>query len=94
MKTASVTTNYGVCDKLTDINEKINCLKPIIIKNRDINSCNSLFTTDSEKKDCIKNISYSYDRKMIEDAYNKKDLSICDKIYKEESKANCKKMSF
>lgn len=94
MTISKKTNKYEICEKLSDFDEKIECLKPIIIKNRNIYACNDIFTKDNEKDDCIKNMSYSFDKQMVKDAFRNKDLSICEKIYKENTRTKCTQMSF
>lgn len=94
LKTAIQQTNANLCKTLSTYNEKETCAINIIEKNYDISICNSLFTTKIEQDKCIKNATYLMNRAIINEAYTKKNLSLCDKLTDENLKKQCKSMTF
>lgn len=86
--------NADECKKLSDYANKENCIKKIILEKKDLNLCNSVFSNKTEQTNCIKNISYDFNRDIINEAYTKKDLSLCEKILDQNIKTQCKSMTF
>lgn len=82
------------CQKLSTYSQKEQCSKKIILENKDISICNKVFSNSEEQKKCRDNISYDFDRMIINEAFDKKNLSLCDKLVNTEAKSQCKQMQF
>lgn len=91
---SSNNTNASLCTTLSNYSDKESCLKKVILARKDLSLCNSVFTDKTEQEKCVKNISYDYNRNIINEAYVKKDLSLCDKLTTSELKTQCKSMTF
>lgn len=91
---SSNNTNASLCTSLTNYSDKESCLKKVILAKKDLSLCNSVFNKKEEQEKCIKNISYDFNRNIINEAYVKKDLSLCDKLTTSELKTQCKSMTF
>lgn len=91
---SSDNTNASLCITLSNYSDKENCLKKVILAKKDLSLCNSVFNKKEEQEKCIKNISYDFNRNIINEAYVKKDLSLCDKLTTTELKTQCKSMTF
>ena len=74
--------------------KKINCLSPVVKELKDITLCSKVFTDKSEQERCYNKLSWSYDRMIIAEAFEKKDLSLCDKLYNKSLVSQCKSMKF
>lgn len=82
------------CSLLDTYYDKESCIKNIILDTNNIDLCLSFFKNSDEQVSCYKNISYDFNRDIINEAYTKKDLSICDSIKIETIKNQCKSMKF
>lgn len=82
------------CKKLSSYADKESCVKKIIISEKNINLCLNVFSKKEEQDSCYKNVSYELNRKIIQEAYDKKDLSLCEKLTTQELKSQCKTMKF
>jgi len=91
---ASKISDTSKCSLLETYYEKQACLKNIIVSNKNLDLCKSFYTTTDEQISCIKNVSYDFNREIINEAFTKKDLSICDKIIDDATKKQCKSMTF
>lgn len=81
------------CFSISEYNEKIKCVENKAMENKNIKVCDEYFLW-AEIKKCYKDISYVYDKFIIREAFMKKDLNICEKVYNEKVKLQCKKMTF
>jgi len=88
------TSDTSKCSTLWTYSEKESCLKNIILNTKNIDLCLSFFTKVEEQNSCFKNVSYDFNREIINEAFTKKDLSICDKIKDQIVKNQCKNMTF
>ncbi|EKE28505.1 MAG: hypothetical protein ACD_3C00051G0008 [uncultured bacterium (gcode 4)] len=93
-KTATSTNNYNLCVNLKELWKIVDCIAPIVTKNKDISICSKVFPTKENQDRCYNLLSVDYDRMMIQDAYSTKNLSLCDKLYNKTSIAQCKSMKF
>lgn len=82
------------CSTLETYYEKESCLKNVILNTNNIDLCLSFFKKPEEQTSCFKNVSYDFNRDIINEAFTKKDLSICEKIKDQMVKDQCKSMTF
>lgn len=82
------------CKGLETYIDKENCIKNVIINTKKIDLCLSFFTKDEEKNTCYKNVSYDYNRAIINEAFQKKNLTLCESLTTTELKTQCKSMKF
>ncbi|MCK9272572.1 hypothetical protein M0P65_03425 [Candidatus Gracilibacteria bacterium] len=94
LNTAITSSNSDLCKTLDSGTEKENCVRSIAVKTKNLSLCTSIITTKVEQDKCIKNTSYELNRAIIIEAYQKKDLSICEKLTDSTLKTQCKSMKF
>lgn len=87
-------TSADTCKTFTTYTEKEACIKKVALSSQNINICSTFFTKKDEQSKCLKNIAYDFNRDIISKAFEKKDLSLCDKITDANIKAQCKTMKF
>jgi len=93
LKKASTSTDGSLCKELAYYNEKEACLRPMILKTKNIKLCDIL-NDPSEQSRCVKNITYELNRFIIDEAYTKKDLTICDQLQDVTIRKQCKAITF
>lgn len=87
-------SSSDACKTLTAYSEKETCLKKLVLKNKDMSLCGKFFTSKDEQSKCYKNIAYDFNRALITEAFEKKDLTLCEKITDTSVKSQCKSMKF
>ncbi|EKE28975.1 MAG: hypothetical protein ACD_2C00258G0015 [uncultured bacterium (gcode 4)] len=93
-KTAISTNNYNLCSGLNELWKIVDCISPIVTKNKDISICSKVFTTKENQDRCFNLLSIDYDRMIIREAFTTKNLSLCDKLYNKTTITQCKAMKF
>lgn len=94
ISSSSKESDIDKCNSFETFYEKQSCLKNIILNTSNIGLCKSFYSDVEDQTNCTKNVAYDYNRKVINEAFTKKDLSICDKLLDESSKKQCKSMTF
>lgn len=81
------------CSKLATFELRISCLNPIVMAQKDITLCRYSGTSDEQKR-CNNLIGYDLDKSILNEAYLKKDVTLCDKLSDKSLVASCKSMKF
>lgn len=91
---SSTNTDLNLCNSLDWFTNKEECVKNIALQKKDVNVCNIIFKSKDEQQKCVANISYELNRSIIREAFEKKDLSLCDKLTTQQLRTQCKSMTF